>query len=147
MKIISPAFGHNQEVPSIYTCDGENVNPPVTFSDIPKEAKSLVLIVDDPDAVSKKPWIHWVVFNIDPTTLEIAENSVPSGAIEGITDFGKPGWGGPCPPSGAHRYFFKLYALDTTLHLLDGAKKEEVEEAMNNHILSSAELIGVYKRK
>ena len=89
MKITSFAFKHNKEVPSIYTCDGENVSPPLEFSDVPQEAKSLVLIVDDPDAPSKK-WVHWILFNIDPKTSEVAENSVPSGAIEGTTDFGKP---------------------------------------------------------
>lgn len=145
MKITSPAFEHNQEVPSKYTCDGENVNPPLQFSDVPSEAKSLVLIVDDPDAPSRV-WVHWIVFNIDPKTLEIRENSIPQGAVSGVTDFGKPGWGGPCPPNGTHRYFFKLYALDTQLSLDATADKKSVEHAMENHIITQAELIGLYKR-
>lgn len=143
MKITSPSFEHNQNMSSKYSCDGENVNPPLQFIDIPQNAKSLVLIVDDPDAPSKT-WIHWVVFNIDPKTSGIEENSKPTTGIEGMTDFGRTGWGGPCPPSGVHRYFFKLYALDSTLNLSSAAGKKEVEDAMEDHIIESSELTGLY---
>lgn len=145
VKILSPAFLNNQQIPSKYTCDGENINPPLLLSEIPDNAKSLVLIVDDPDAPSKI-WVHWVVFNINPATTEIAENSVPEGGIEGMTDFGNTGYGGPCPPSGNHRYFFKLYALDSILSLPQYSDKKAVEEAMQGHILDSAELVGLYER-
>lgn len=145
MRIISSAFEHNQNIPSKYTCDGENVNPPLQFIDIPKNAKSLVLIVDDPDAPSKT-WVHWVVFNIDPKTLKIEENSKLSSGIEGMTDFERTGWGRPCPPPGTHRYFFKLYALDSTLNLSSTDGKKEVEDAMKGHVLASSELIGLYSR-
>lgn len=145
MNISSPAFKDNERIPSQYTCDGENVNPPLEISDVPSEAKSLVLIVDDPDAPGKT-WVHWVVWNIDPTTTEILENSVPIRAVEGMTDFGKPGYGGPCPPSGTHRYFFKLYALDTLLDISSQATKADVEKAMEGHMLTQATLIGLYSR-
>lgn len=145
MKITSSAFQNNAKIPSKYTCDGENVNPPLQFLDVPNDAKSLVLIVDDPDAPSKT-WVHWVVYNIGTKTSEVKGNSVPEGGIEGMTDFGKPGYGGPCPPSGVHRYFFKLYALDTTLDLPQNATKQMVEEKMKGHILDKAELIGLYSR-
>jgi len=146
MKIESPVFSNNELIPKKYTCDGEDVNPPLKISEVPEEAKSLVLIVDDPDA-PMGTWVHWTVWNIDPKTVEIPENSVPEGAVEGITDFGKPGYGGPCPPSGTHRYFFKLYALDTTLDLDSNAKKTDIEKAMKDHILEKAELVGVYSRQ
>lgn len=145
MKITSSAFQNNAKIPSKYTCDGENVNPPLEFVDVPSNAKSLALIVDDPDAPSKT-WVHWVVYNIGTKTSEVKENSAPEDGIEGITDFGKPGYGGPCPPSGVHRYFFKLYALDTTLDLPQNATKQMVEEKMKGHTLDKAELIGLYSR-
>lgn len=144
MKIISPAFESNSKIPSKYTCDGENINPPLTFSDVPEEAKSLVLIVDDPDAPMGN-WTHWLAFNIDPKTIGIAENSKFSNAEEGITNFGSKGYGGPCPPSGTHRYFFKLYALDIVL-ILNNPDKEILENAMQGHILEKAELVGLYNR-
>lgn len=146
MKIISSAFENNSEIPKKYTCDGENVNPPLEFINIPKNAKSLVLIGDDPDAPSKT-WVHWVVYNIDPKILGVKENSKIETGIEGNTDFGKPGYGGPCPPSGNHRYFFKFYALDTVLDLAQNADKRVVEEKIKDHIIDSAQLIGVYSRK
>lgn len=145
MKIESPVFKNNQIIPSKYTCDGENVNPPLKFLDVPETAKSLVLIVDDPDA-PRGTFVHWVVFNIDPKTKDIAENSAPAGAMEGMTSFGKAGYGGPCPPSGTHRYFFKLYALDIRLDLDKKATKQDVESVMEGHILDKAEIIGLYKR-
>ena len=145
MKIQSPVFGNNQSIPSKYTCDGENINPPIEFVDVPPEAKSLALIMDDPDAPSGL-WVHWTVWNISPSTKGIAENSRFEGAVEGMTSSGKTGYGGPCPPDREHRYFFKLYALDSMLSLDSSAKKEELEAAMEGHIISSAELVGLYNR-
>lgn len=146
MKITSSAFQNNSEIPSKYTCDGENLSPPLEFADVPKDAESLVLIVDDPDAPSKV-WVHWVVYNINPSTREVKENSIPQGGIEGMTDFGKPGYGGPCPPSGVHRYFFKLYALDSLLDLSQGTTKDQIEKTMRRHVIDEADLIGLYSRK
>ena len=145
MTLSSPAFAHNQTIPSKFTCDGADVSPPLEISDVPAAAKSLVLIVDDPDA-PRGDWVHWTLWNIDPKTTQIEENSVPSGATQGVTDFGQPGWGGPCPPNGNHRYFFKLYALDTTLDLKPSARKSLLEEALTGHILDQSELIGPYQR-
>jgi hypothetical protein len=145
VKILSSAFQNNAKIPAKYTCDGENVNPPLQFLDIPDNTKSLALIVDDPDAPSKT-WVHWVVYNIGTKTSEVKEDSVPWSGTEGMTDFGKPGYGGPCPPSGTHRYFFKIYALDTILDLPQNAIKQMVEEKMQEHILDQAELIGLYSR-
>ncbi len=144
MKITSPAFENSTKIPAKYTCDGGNVNPPLSFSDIPQNAKSLVLIVDDPDAPSGT-WVHWVVFNIDPKAGEVLENSIPKNGIEGPTSFGKKGFGGPCPPSGVHRYFFKLYALDIVLNLANPDKKT-LEKFMQVHVLAAAELTGLYSR-
>lgn len=147
MKITSSAFEHNQPIPSKYTCDGENVNPPLEFLGIPEGAKSLVLIVDDPDALSKI-WVHWVIYNMSPNVTFIKENSKPSNAQEGITDFGKKGWGGPCPPSGEHRYVFRLYALNEKLEdMPDFADKDIVTEAMHRQVIDQAELIGTYKKQ
>ena len=142
MNITSSAFQHNQMIPKKYTCQGEDINPPLDIAGIPSGAKSLVLIVDDPDA-PMKTWVHWVVFDI-PVTQTIAENSIPG--KQGYNDFGRNDWGGPCPPSGTHRYFFKIYALDSTLNLKEGSKKQEVEKAMQGHLLGQAELIGLYKK-
>lgn len=143
LKITSSAFSQNEHIPAKYTCDGANVNPPLAIAGVPDDAKSLVLICDDPDAPSKI-WVHWVVWNIPVTTKEIAENSVPG--TQGMTDFGSKGYGGPCPPSGTHRYYFKLYALNITLNVSNSASKKDVENAMKGHILAQAELIGRYKR-
>ena len=145
MLIQSSAFAHNQTIPKKYTCDGENINPTIAFSNIPKGAKTLALIVDDPDAPVGL-WVHWILFNISSDTKEIKEGSMPKGAVEGTTNFGKPGYGGPCPPGGEHRYFFKLYALDTELDLPSSADKETLEEAMVGHVLDKAELVGLYSR-
>jgi len=145
MNITSLAFLPNEKIPSKYTCDSENINPPLTFSQVPKEARSLVLIMDDPDAPGGT-FTHWVVFNIPPATIAILEDSVPEEALQGLTDFGKVGYGGPCPPSGTHRYFFKLYALDEILNIPEGSKKEEVEKAMEGHVLESVETVGLYGR-
>jgi Raf kinase inhibitor-like YbhB/YbcL family protein len=146
LRIASPAFSHNGMIPSIHTCDGADVSPPLSIAGVPKGTMSLALIVDDPDA-PVGTWVHWVVWNIGAGTKEIPENSVPHGALEGTNDFRKRKYGGPCPPSGTHRYFFKLYALDAPLPLKPGAAKAQVEEAMKGHVLAQAELIGLYKRK
>lgn len=146
LAIASPAFLPNGMIPSKYTCDDADVNPPLSISDIPEKTRSLALIVDDPDA-PMGTWVHWVVWNIGTGTKEIPENSVPPGALQGRNDFGKQGYGGPCPPSGTHRYFFKLYALDSSLTVKAGATKTQIEEAMKGHVLAQAELIGLYKRK
>ena len=145
MKLKSLTFQHNTLISSRYTCDGDNVSPPLKISGVPPAAKSLALIVDDPDA-PRGTWVHWILWNISPATTEIAEYSVPDGAEEGVTSFGRPGYGGPCPPSGTHRYFFKLYALDVMLNLPAAATKEDVERAMREHILEKTELIGLYHR-
>lgn len=150
MRIASPAFEENGTLPTAYTCDGAGVNPPLTFADVPKEAQSLVLIVDDPDVPKdRRPdglFVHWVLWNIDPAVLGIEENSVPQGAIEGITTRGETGFVGACPPDREHRYFFKLYALDTRLGLYAMAGKDELEKAMEGHILASATLVVRYDR-
>lgn len=145
MTIESSAFRNNELIPSKYTCDGDNINPPLDIKGAPKGTKSLVFIVDDPDAPGGT-WVHWTVWNISPDTAEIAEGSSPVEGVEGETDFGRPGYGGPCPPSGAHRYFFKVYALDGSLNLSPQARKPALERAMAGHILDKAELIGLYRR-
>lgn len=145
MKISSSAFEQNGQIPKKYTCDGSDVNPPLKFEGVPVEAKSLALIVDDPDA-PVGTWVHWVVWNIDPNNTEIKENSVLKGAQQGMNDFRKHDYGGPCPPSGTHRYFFKLYALDTMLNISSNSKKSDLEKAMKGHVLEKAEIIGLYKR-
>lgn len=122
------------------------MSPPLEISGVPEGAKSMVLIMDDPDATHGL-WVHWVLWNISPDTKEIPENSVPAGAAEGMTSFGKPGYGGPCPPSGTHRYFFKLCALNKKLELSPSAGKVELEEVMAGQVLDQAELIGLYSRQ
>jgi Raf kinase inhibitor-like YbhB/YbcL family protein len=146
MKISSPAFENNSKIPEKYTCDGENINPPLKIEGVPKEAKSLVLSVDDPDA-PMGTFLHWLVWNIPPETNFIEENSLPEGAVQGKNDFGKENYGGPCPPFGTHRYFFKLYALDKILNLPTGSNLKEVEKEMEGHILDKAQLIGLYQKK
>jgi Raf kinase inhibitor-like YbhB/YbcL family protein len=143
MKLTSSAFEHNQPIPKKYTCDGEDINPPLKIEGVPEGTKSLVLIVDDPDA-PMGVFCHWIVWNIDPKISQIEENSKPG--IEGINDFGKNSYGGPCPPSGIHHYHFKIYALDTLLDLPLSSKKSDLEKAIQNHILDWAELIGTYQR-
>jgi len=145
MKITSSTFKHKQPIPAKYACNGKDINPPLRIIEIPKQAQSLVLIVDDPDAPAGT-WTHWTVWNINPSIDQIQENSVPEGAIQGVTSFGKPGYGGPCPPSGSHRYFFKIYALDTKLDLDSSANVENLKKAIKNHILDKAVLIGVYQK-
>lgn len=152
MQIQSSVFENNQKIPSKYTCDGQGVNPELNFLDVPSSAVSLVLIVDDPDAPNGT-FTHWVVYNINPRVNKVSENSVPEGGMLGLTSLGKPGFVGPCPPpasqrgeSGTHRYFFKLYALDTKLILMENVSKEEVEITMGGHIITNSQIIGLYGR-
>lgn len=145
MKIISSAFQNQQTIPDKYTCKGADVNPPLQFLEVPDTAQSLVLIVDDPDAPGGT-WDHWVIFDLESRTLGIEENNKPSSGVEGVNSFGNKNYGGPCPPSGTHRYFFKLYALDKNLNLLEDADKKIVEAAMQGHIIDQAELIGLVSK-
>jgi hypothetical protein len=140
MELSSPAFENADLIPKKYTCNGEDVSPPLAIEDIPANTRSLTLIVDDPDAPSGT-FVHWVVYDIAPTP-NIGEGSVPG--IQGMNSFKKTAYGGPCPPSGTHRYFFKLYALDDKLGLGEGESKQEVVKAMEGHIIGSAELVGRY---
>ena len=144
MNLTSSAFAHNGQIPSEFTCDGSDLSPPLSISDVPQNTKSFVLICDDPDA-PVGTWDHWVVFNIPPSTKEIKKGTEPQG-ISGKNSWGRTGYGGPCPPSGTHRYFFKLQALDTMLSLPSGSGKKQIEAAMQGHILANAELVGLYKR-
>lgn len=146
MKLTSSVFNQNDDIPAKYTCDGEDMSPPFAISEVPPKVKSLALIVDDPDAPAGD-WVHWTLWNIKPETAEIAEDTVPLGATEGYTDFGKPGWGGPCPPSGIHHYQFKLYALDKVLDLPASARKADLEKAMAEHTVASTVLVGLYQKK
>ncbi|KXA94186.1 phospholipid-binding protein [candidate division MSBL1 archaeon SCGC-AAA259E19] len=146
LKLKSPAFSDGEPIPDKYGLTEENVNPPLEFEDVPEKAESLVLLMDDPDAVEPagKVWDHWVLWNIDPDTAKLSEGSVPPGATEGKTDFGKTEYGGPNPPDREHAYRFRLYALDTELDLPETATKKDVEEAMEGRILAEAELTGTY---
>jgi len=154
LTITSPAFSHNKEVPVRYTCDGEDVSPALEWSGLPEGTKSLVLIVDDPDApdpaAPKMTWVHWVLYNMPPDALGLPEGvrpkDLPEGTKEGLNDWKRTGYGGPCPPIGRHRYFHKLYALDVVLADLGRPTKGELEKAMKGHILSKAELVGTYQR-
>jgi hypothetical protein len=141
--VINSVFAAGEAIPDKYGCYGENVNPDLQFSNIPVKAVSLVLIVDDSDS-PLGDWVHWLVFNIDPQTTEIAENTVPTGATLGFTSFGQASYSGPCPPSSLHHYHFKLYALDKRLNLTESAKKADVLIAMKGHMLDQGELIGIY---
>lgn len=149
MKITSSAFSHGENIPSKFTCEGENINPPLQFTDIPPNAQALVLIMDDPDVPEfvrkEKMWDHWVVFNIPPSTTHVPENSKAPGT-SGKNTSGHLAYEGPCPPDRQHRYFFKLYALDKKLTLDAGATKNQVEEAMKGHIIAKAELMGLYEK-
>ncbi len=153
MNIQSPSFENGKEIPSKYTCDGEGINPSLIIGDVPIEAKSLVLLMDDPDIPDSakqsfgiEVWDHWVVFNMPPDVKEIKENSTPPGVL-GKNTRGNMAYGSPCPPDREHRYFFKLYALDSMLNLAEGAMKQEVIDAMQGYILAEAELMGRYNRK
>lgn len=146
MLLTSPAFRHHQPIPPRFTCDGENIVPELDIDEIPVEARSLVIIIDDPDS-PMRTWLHWSVWNIDPTTKAIHEGHLPSGAREGMTSFGSVGYGGPCPGQGEHRYFFRLYALDNVLNLQSGANRHGLESTMRGHEIDQTELMGTYKRQ
>ena len=150
-EIKSTAFQQDGMIPFRFTCDGEDASPGLTWSDPPKGTRSFALICDDPDA-PMGTWVHWVVYNIPPDKRGLEEaypkdRKQPDGTLQGMTDFRKVGYGGPCPPGGTHRYYFKLYALDTVLSLSPGATKKELLEAMKGHQLAEAQLMGRYKRK
>lgn len=146
MKISSPAFQEGGTIPEKFSRNGRNVNPELRIESAPVEAKSLALIVDDPDAPVGL-FTHWLVWNIDPKTTQVGENSVPKGGVEGTNDFPGQRYDGPQPPSGTHRYFFKIFALDRTLDLKPGAKRKEVEAAMKGHVLAQGQLMGKYSKK
>ncbi len=148
MQITSAAFVDSTPIPDRYTCQGEDINPPLEITGVPVGTESLVLIVDDPDApdpaAPKVVWEHWVLWNIAPNTSAIGAGMVPAGSIQGTNSWGRTDYGGPCPPIGTHRYFFKLYALDTTLALGTTSIKADVETAMQGHVLTQAQLLGLY---
>jgi len=151
IKLTSNAFKEGEAIPRGYTCDGANVSPPLEWTGVPKTAKTIAIIADDPDAPSGN-WVHWVLYNLPADGLGLIENTpqtetLRGGGVQGKNDFGKIGYGGPCPPSGTHRYFFKFYALDSELTLKPGATRAEVEQAMEGHILGRAQLMGTYSRQ
>jgi hypothetical protein len=148
MQIKSSSFNNGGKIPSRYTCDAIDVNPPLEITNIPQSAKSLALILDDPDAPSKT-WVHWLLWNIPVknSSFSIEENTPPKDAIYGKNDFDKLEYTGPCPPSGTHRYFFKVYALDRELELKEGSTKTELMNKVNEHLIESAELAGLYTKK
>lgn len=153
LNLTSPAFGHNGSIPPRHTCDDADRSPPLAWSGVPAGARSLVLIVDDPDApdpaAPKMIWVHWILYNLPAQDGSLAEAvaTLPVGTREGLNDWKRTGYGGPCPPIGRHRYFHKLYALDTVLPDLRHPTKPQLEKAMQGHILAQAELIGTYKKK
>ncbi|MDD5036806.1 MAG: YbhB/YbcL family Raf kinase inhibitor-like protein [Methylococcaceae bacterium] len=154
MKLQSPAFARQGEIPARFTCDGDDLSPPLVWSEIPPGTKSLALIVDDPDApdpkAPKMTWVHWVLYNLPVEAGGLPEGvkpeSLPAGTQQGLNDWKRTGYGGPCPPIGEHRYFHKLYALDVVLADLDHPSKVKLEQAMQGHVLAKAEWIGVYRR-
>ena len=150
LKVMSSAFEEGGMIPRKYACDGADVSPPLSWSGAPAETKSFALVSDDPDA-PMGTWVHWVIYNLPANTAELpeavpAEQELRSGARQGRNDFKKIGYGGPCPPGGTHRYYFKLYALDTVLNLPAGATKAELREALQGHVLAQGQLMGRYKR-
>ena len=154
MSITSPVFRHESAIPLRYTCEGDDVSPPLVFDGVPADAKSLALIVDDPDApdpaAPKRVWVHWVLYNLPPTTKQLREGvsatELPAGARVAKNDWGNAGYGGPCPPIGRHRYFFKMYALDTVLPDLEPPTKAGLEKAMQGHVIAEATLMGTYQK-
>jgi len=146
LTISSPDFSQGGAIPARHTCDGNDTSPVLIIAKVPPSAQSLALIMDDPDA-PMGDWVHWVVWNIPARTREIPENSLPPQAVQGKNDWHRNSYGGPCPPSGTHRYFFRVYALDTTLHLGNSTTKGDLERAMQGHILAKGELMGTYKRR
>lgn len=155
LTLTSPSFTDGGAIPAKHTCEGDDVSPALSWSGVPTSAKSLVLIVDDPDAPDpakpQRVWVHWVLFNLPPDSSGLAEGvaeaGLPKGAGSGLNDWGRKGFGGPCPPIGRHRYFHKLYALDTRLDGLSEPRKAEVEAAMKGHVLAEAVLVGTYQKK
>ncbi len=150
IKITSPAFEEGGMIPEVYTCDGIDISPPLKWSSVPQGTKTLALICDDPDA-PVGTWVHWVIYNIPGDICELPENIPPEqeikkGGIQGMNDSRKIGYGGPCPPGGTHRYFFKIYALDTEVDLQPGATKSQLLNAMEGHILAKGQLMGTYSR-
>jgi Raf kinase inhibitor-like YbhB/YbcL family protein len=154
LKVTSPAFQSNGAIPSRYTCEGQDVSPPLAWSGATGNTRSFALIVDDPDAPDpakpQRVYVHWVIFNLPPNTTALPENAskmgLPKGAMQGKNDWGKAEYGGPCPPIGRHRYFFKLYALDTPVAGLKNATKADLERAIQGHVVDSGELIGTYQK-
>jgi Raf kinase inhibitor-like YbhB/YbcL family protein len=151
ITLTSSAFSEGEMIPGKYTCDGADVSPPLSWSGVPDNSRSIALICDDPDA-PMGTWVHWVIFNIPPATTELLEgvtasSGLPGGAKQGINDFKKMDYGGPCPPGGTHRYFFKVYALDTELLTKEGITKKELLAAMQGHVLAEGQLMGTYKRQ
>jgi Raf kinase inhibitor-like YbhB/YbcL family protein len=154
LSLKSPAFSHLGEIPKRYTCEGSDVSPPLAWSGVPDGTESLALVVDDPDApdpkAPKMTWVHWVLYNLPSTAgalpEAVAPETLPPGTIEGLNDWNKPGYGGPCPPIGRHRYFHKLYALDTVLTGLESPTKAQLLKAMEGHVLAQAELVGTYQK-
>jgi Raf kinase inhibitor-like YbhB/YbcL family protein len=152
LRLTSTAFDNDAAIPARYTCDGDNVSPPLAWSGVPANSKSFALIVDDPDApdphAPRMVWVHWVIYDLPANVTSLAEGvkQLPSGTRLGVNDFHKLGYGGPCPPIGKHRYFFKLYALDAELGELGKATKAEVEKAMRGHVLAEAQLMGTCQR-
>lgn len=152
MKLTSTAFAHGADIPSRHTCEGDDVSPPLAWTDVPSGAKSLALIVDDPDApdpaAPQRTWVHWVVVDLPPDSDGLpGGGALPTGARDGLNDWKRAGYGGPCPPIGRHRYFFKLHALDMTLPALRQPTKAALEEAMKGHVLAQAELLGTYQKR
>lgn len=151
ISISSEAFKENGTIPDEYTCEGEDISPPLSWQGLPAGTKSIALIADDPDAPGRA-FVHWVIYNIPANTQKLAkgipgQEKLADGSLQGMTDFGRAGYGGPCPPHGKpHRYFFKIYAIDRILDLSSGASREDVEDAMKGHILAKGELIGKYAR-
>jgi len=150
-QLKSPAFQAGTSIPQQFTCEGNDVSPEIAWQNAPSGAKTFALVVHDPDARRAGGFTHWVIYNIPSTTNRIAqgvpkEKDLPGGGVQGRNDFGKAGYGGPCPPSGTHRYYFRLYALDSELKLNPSAGKEELEKAMKGHVLGQAELMGTYKK-
>jgi hypothetical protein len=152
MKLSSAAFTHQGAIPSRHTCEGEDLAPPLAWSDAPPATKSFALVVDDPDApdpaAPKMTWVHWVVYNLSATVHALPEGGrLPLGSHSGLNDWHRTGWGGPCPPIGRHRYFFKLYALDVVLPEMRSPTKATLEQAMKGHVLTQAELVGTYQKQ
>ncbi len=152
LRLTSNAFANNSAIPSVYTCEGEDISPPLAWSGAPVGTKSFVLIVDDPDApdplAPKITWVHWILCNLpaETTGIDEAMKSLPPGTLTGLNDWKRPDYGGPCPPIGRHRYFHKLYALDTVLTGLSRPTKTEIERSMRGHILAQAQLVGTYQK-